>query len=105
MILMEITKDSVFNAIKKLRNELLLQTDKFLIEDYPINKENLDIAIQYRIDLRNYININNDNLNNYIYNDLPQPNMFIKKNITIYTSLKDMFPSETIVDGIKLIIL
>ena len=45
------------NNLKEQRNELLKETDKYLLPDYPISSTNLDLVKQYRKDLRNYMNI------------------------------------------------
>ena len=37
------------------RNKLLLDTDKYLLPDYPISPENLIIIKQYRQSLRDYM--------------------------------------------------
>ena len=39
------------------RDQLLQQSDKYLISDYPISSSNLELIKQYRQDLRNYMNI------------------------------------------------
>ena len=39
------------------RDQLLQQTDKYLLSDYPISSSNLELIKQYRTDLRNYMDI------------------------------------------------
>ena len=39
------------------RDQLLQQSDKYLLSDYPISSSNLELIKQYRQDLRNYMNI------------------------------------------------
>lgn len=39
--------------IREKRNNLLLESDKYMIEDYPISKEDKDLVKKYRQDLRN----------------------------------------------------
>ena len=48
-----------------MRNKILLETDKYLIPDYPITPENLIIVKEYRQALRDFT------LNNYILPDKP----------------------------------
>jgi hypothetical protein len=49
------------DIIRTVRNELLNSTDKYILSDYPISLENLELIKKYRTDLRNYMNINKDN--------------------------------------------
>jgi hypothetical protein len=42
------------------RNTYLNNTDKYLLSDYPITSENLEIIKSYRQMLRNFINTNKD---------------------------------------------
>ena len=53
------------NHYKKMRNELLKDTDKFVLPDFPITPENLIIIKEYRQALRDFTN------NNYILPDKP----------------------------------
>lgn len=46
--------------IRNSRNAYLILTDKYLLPDYPITPENLEIVKNYRQYLRNFININKD---------------------------------------------
>ena len=39
------------------RDQLLKDSDKYLIPDYPISSDNLGLVKQYRQALRNYMNI------------------------------------------------
>jgi len=39
------------------RDQLLKDSDKYLIPDYPISSDNLELVKQYRQALRNYMNI------------------------------------------------
>ena len=57
-------------ALKNSRNSLLQLTDKYLLPDYPITPENLEIIKNYRQYLRDIININNDNILNGGYIEL-----------------------------------
>ena len=45
---------------KTKRNQLLEKTDKYLLSDYPITPENLELIKSYRQMLRNFINTNKD---------------------------------------------
>jgi len=62
--------DLVF--LRNTRNSLLQLTDKYLIPDYPITPENLEIIKSYRQELRNYINIYSDDIINGKINELPE---------------------------------
>ena len=62
--------DLVF--LRNTRNSLLQLTDKYLIPDYPITPENLEIIKLYRQELRNYINIYSDDIINGKINELPE---------------------------------
>lgn len=42
--------------LRERRNKLLAETDKFLINDYPITPANLIKIKQYRQELRDYMN-------------------------------------------------
>jgi hypothetical protein len=53
---------------KNIRNELLLETDKYVLPDFPITPDNLIIIKDYRQKLRNFTN------NNY---ELPERPEFI----------------------------
>ena len=56
------------------RDQLLKDSDKYLIPDYPISSDNLELVKQYRQALRNYMNIPEIiNYNsNVIITNLPQ---------------------------------
>jgi len=49
--------ESNFILLRNKRNELLKESDKYLISDYPISSSNLELVKQYRQDLRNYMNL------------------------------------------------
>ena len=60
--------------LRNTRNARLQQTDKYLLPDYPITPENLEIIKAYRQELRDYININQEAiLNGVIQEILPIP--------------------------------
>ena len=62
---LEIVKNDTIKLYKQMRNQLLLDTDKYLLPDFPITAENLIIIKEYRQALRNFTN------NNYILPDKP----------------------------------
>ena len=62
---LEIIKNDTINHYKKMRNQLLLETDKYLLPDFPITPENLEIVKTYRQQLRDFTN------NDYILPDKP----------------------------------
>ena len=39
------------------RDQLLQQSDKYLLSDYPISSSNLELIKQYRQDLRDYMDL------------------------------------------------
>jgi hypothetical protein len=51
-------------SLRNQRNSYLQLTDKYLLQDYPITPENLEIIKTYRDMLRNFININKDTIIN-----------------------------------------
>lgn len=51
--------------LKNKRNSILIETDKYLIADYPITPENLIIVKEYRQALRDFTK------NNYILPEKP----------------------------------
>jgi hypothetical protein len=42
--------------MKQTRNSILNQTDKYMLSDFPISPEQLEIVKQYRQKLRNFTN-------------------------------------------------
>ena len=52
-------------SLKNKRNLILNETDKYMLSDYPITPENLEIIKTYRQQLRDFTN------NNYIMPDKP----------------------------------
>jgi hypothetical protein len=52
-------------ALKHKRNLVLGETDKYMLCDYPITPENLEIVKTYRQQLRDFTN------NDYIFPDKP----------------------------------
>ena len=63
--IIEETEYSNHGLLKNQRNLILIETDKYLISDYPITPENLIIVKEYRQALRDFT------LNNYILPDKP----------------------------------
>jgi len=57
--------DSMNENLKQQRNNLLKETDKYLLPDYPITPEKLSIIKEYRQSLRDFTN------NDYIIPDKP----------------------------------
>jgi len=57
--------------LRNTRNRLLESTDKYLLNDYPITPENLEIIKTYRQTLRDFINNNQENILNGIIVELP----------------------------------
>ena len=51
--------------LRSTRDQLLTQTDKYLLPDFPITPENLILIKEYRQQLRNFSN------NNFIIPDFP----------------------------------
>jgi hypothetical protein len=57
--------------LRNTRNSLLQLTDKYLIPDYPITPENLEIIKLYRQELRDYINKNKEGILNGVIPEIP----------------------------------
>ena len=54
------------------RNQLLKESDKYLLPDYPITPENLELIKTYRQQLRDYMDL--DVVKNYsLSNNIPMP--------------------------------
>jgi hypothetical protein len=79
------------DKIRIIRNELLNATDKFMLSDYPISPEDLEIVKKYRNDLRDYMFSNNLNVMALTINDLPIAPSFLKNTI-VPTTLINVFP-------------
>ena len=52
--LLEMINNDAINHLKKMRNEILLNTDKYLLSDYPITSEQLEIIKTFRQALRDF---------------------------------------------------
>ena len=57
--------DLNFKTLREQRNKLLVESDKYLLPDFPITLENLELMKQYRKALRDFTN------NDYIIPDKP----------------------------------
>ena len=56
------------------RNQLLKESDKYLLPDYPITPENLELIKTYRQQLRDYMDL--DVVKNYSSsNNIPMPDL------------------------------
>ena len=66
---------------RNIRNELLNKTDRYFLIDYPIEHEKQMIIKQYRQDLRDFININEEKILNGEKIDFPKQPDFINLNI------------------------
>jgi hypothetical protein len=66
---------------RNIRNELLNKTDRYFLIDYPIEPEKQMIIKQYRQDLRDFININQEKILNGEKIDWPDQPDFININI------------------------
>jgi predicted ATP-dependent Lon-type protease len=58
-------KEYHLKALKEKRNKILSETDKYMMSDFKITTEKLEIVKQYRQALRDFTN------NNYIMPDKP----------------------------------
>ena len=58
--LLQFEFNTIKDKLREKRNELLLQTDKYLIPDYPITSEQLILIKEYRQNLRDYMSLIND---------------------------------------------
>lgn len=52
--------------LRNQRNQLLAETDKYVLPDYPITSENLQLIKQYRQALRDFTS------NNYVLPEKPE---------------------------------
>jgi len=57
--------------LRNTRNRLLELTDKYLLPDYPITPENLEIIKAYRQTLRDFINNNQEGILNGVIPEIP----------------------------------
>ena len=60
--------------LRQQRDELLKESDKYLLSDYPITPENLELVKTYRQQLRDYMDL--DVVKNYSSsNNIPMPDL------------------------------
>ena len=67
-------KEAYINTLRQRRNQLLEETDKYMLSDFPITEENKNKMIIYRQNLRDWmnpININIETLSDETINSLP----------------------------------
>ena len=64
--------DPLIIQLRNERNQLLFQTDKYMLQDYPISPENLEKMKIYRQQLRDFFQ--SDEVKNYNSNKLSLPN-------------------------------
>jgi hypothetical protein len=62
--------NNYLNEIRRQRNNLLIESDKYMIVDYPITPENLEKIKTYRQELRDYFQ--KPEVNNLHFPNLPQ---------------------------------
>lgn len=62
--------EQYLNTRREERNKLLAQSDKYLLPDFPITPENLELIKQYRQQLRDYMNLE-EVINYNYYNETP----------------------------------
>jgi|LakMenE01Jun11ns_1017448.scaffolds.fasta_scaffold8493634_1 hypothetical protein len=53
-----ISKKFINNSLREKRNKLLLDTDRYMLNDYPINDEERNLIKIYRQQLRDFSNNN-----------------------------------------------
>ena len=62
---LEFINNTNISNLRNQRNKLLIETDKYLLVDFPISSNNLILIKEYRSKLRNFTD------NNYIIPDKP----------------------------------
>jgi hypothetical protein len=60
-----------FINLRENRDKLLVDSDKYLLPDFPINSSNLELIKQYRQELRDYMNLDVVINYNYSCNTIP----------------------------------
>lgn len=73
-------KKAYINNLRQLRNKFLNDTDKYLLNDFPITDDKKNEIIKYRKDLRDFMNldiIKIENLKDDIMNYFPKKPLFI----------------------------
>jgi hypothetical protein len=81
-VLTDVMRNAFMNnyvsASRKKRDDLLKETDKYLLSDYPITPEKLEEVKVYRQNLRNYMGLFNGNMQ---HPELPIKPSFITTNL------------------------
>lgn len=73
-------KKAYINNLRQLRNKFLNDTDKYILNDFPITDDKKNEIIKYRKDLRDFMNLDIvkiENLNDDIMNYFPKKPLFI----------------------------
>jgi hypothetical protein len=65
---MDFQIEAYLNFKRYERNKLLDDSDKYLLADYPISPENLELVKQYRQQLRDYMDL--EEVKNYNFNSI-----------------------------------
>ena len=60
----EIDKEIYLQCARGIRNQLLIKSDIYMLQDYPISQEQLIEIKAYRQSLRDFININKEKILN-----------------------------------------
>ena len=60
-----------FINLRENRDKLLVDSDKYLLPDFPINSSNLELIKQYRQELRDYMKLDVVINYNYSCNTIP----------------------------------
>ena len=55
--IMKILNSQFIENLRQQRNQLLVESDKYLLPDFPITSNNLTLIKEYRQQLRDYMNI------------------------------------------------
>ncbi len=73
-------KNAYINNLRQLRNKFLNDTDKYILNDFPITDDKRNEIIKYRKELREFMNLDIvkiENLNDDIMNYFPKKPLFI----------------------------
>ena len=73
----EIDKEIYLQCARGIRNQLLIKSDVYMLQDYPISQEQLIEIKAYRQSLRDFININKQKILNNEEVIFPQSPNFI----------------------------
>ena len=58
--IMKILNSQFIENLRQQRNQLLVESDKYLLPDFPITSNNLTLIKEYRQQLRDYMELIND---------------------------------------------